>query len=47
MQNVVVLSTVLDEVRHRSRPIYARLRALVDRPDKRSVVFVNEHAAAT
>ena len=45
--NVVVLATVLDEVRHRNRAMYARLRALVDRPEKRFVVYVNEHSAAT
>ena len=45
--DVVVLSTVLDEVRNQSQAAYARLRALVASPSKRFFVFCNEHCRAT
>ena len=41
--NVVVLQTVLEEVRNRSLSIYQRIRAQVNRPEKRFFVFSNEH----
>lgn len=41
--NIVVLQTVLEEVRNRSPSIYQRIRTLVNRPDKRFFVFSNEH----
>ena len=41
--NVVVLQTVLEEVRNRSPSIYQRIRALQNRPEKRFFVFSNEH----
>ena len=41
--NMVVLQTVLEEVRNRSPSIYQRIRALVNRPEKRFFVFSNEH----
>lgn len=41
--NVVVLQTVLEEVRNRSPSIYQRVRSLVNRPEKRFFVFSNEH----
>jgi exosome complex exonuclease DIS3/RRP44 len=41
--NVVVLQTVLEEVRNRSPSIYQRIRAQVNRPEKRFFVFSNEH----
>lgn len=41
--NIVVLQTVLEEVRNRSPSIYQRVRALVNRPEKRFFVFSNEH----
>ncbi len=46
-QDVVVLQTVLDEVRNRSPAIYQRVRALLNRPDKRFHVFSNEHHRET
>ena len=39
---VILLQTVLEEVRHRSLPLYNRLRALVKSEDKRIWVFYNE-----
>lgn len=41
--NVVVLQTVLDEVRNRSPITHQRIRALISRPEKRFFVFSNEH----
>ena len=41
--NVVILQTVLEEVRNRSPSIYQRIRTLVNRPEKRFFVFSNEH----
>ncbi|KAI8840365.1 hypothetical protein BJ741DRAFT_641874 [Chytriomyces cf. hyalinus JEL632] len=40
--DVVVLQTALDEVRHRSTQMYARLRAITADVDKRFYVFSNE-----
>merc|ERR1711899_235862 len=42
-QNVIVLQTVLEEVRHRSSPIYKRLRDIISDPTRRFYVFINEH----
>jgi len=39
---VILLQTVLEEVRHRSLPLYNRLGALVKSEDKRIWVFYNE-----
>lgn len=39
---MVLLQTVLEEVRHRSLPLYNRLRALIKSEDKRIWVFYNE-----
>ena len=41
--NVVILQTVLEEVRNRSPSIYQRIRAQINRPEKRFFVFSNEH----
>lgn len=40
--DVIVLQTVVDEVRHRSLPLYNRLKALVADPDRRFFVFYND-----
>ncbi|ODQ65032.1 exoribonuclease required for 3 end formation of 5.8S rRNA [Nadsonia fulvescens var. elongata DSM 6958] len=40
--DIIVPQTVLDEVRNRSLPIYARLRSLVKDEDKRYYIFHNE-----
>jgi len=42
-QNVIVLQTVLEEVRHRSSPIYKRLRDVIGDPNSNFYVFINEH----
>ena len=39
---VILLQTVLEEVRHRSLPLYNRLRALVKAEDKQFWVYYNE-----
>ncbi|ORY48228.1 RNB-domain-containing protein [Rhizoclosmatium globosum] len=40
--NVIVLQTVLEELRHRSEQIYERVRAMVKDSDKHFYVFSNE-----
>eukprot|EP00040_Diaphanoeca_grandis_P015316 m.77993 g.77993 ORF g.77993 m.77993 type:complete len:1019 (+) comp25067_c0_seq1:139-3195(+) len=47
LTNIVLLSTVLDEVKHRSMAVYTRARALVDNPEKRCYVFSNEYFKPT
>ncbi|XP_069960706.1 exosome complex exonuclease RRP44-like [Cherax quadricarinatus] len=41
--NVIVPQTVIGEVKHRSLPIYKRLRDLVETSSKKFYVFTNEH----
>ncbi len=43
LKNVIILQTVLEEVRHRSSPIYKRLRDVVHDPKRNFYVFINEH----
>lgn len=45
-QNIIVLQTVLSEVKRRSGPNYKKLRGLIGN-DKRAFVFVNEFCAET
>ena len=40
---LILLQTVLEEVRHRSLPLYNRLKALTKIEDKRICVFYNEY----
>jgi exosome complex exonuclease DIS3/RRP44 len=40
---IIVLQTVLEEVRHRSLPLHNRLKALLRTDDKRIFVFYNEY----
>eukprot|EP00038_Savillea_parva_P009841 m.186189 g.186189 ORF g.186189 m.186189 type:complete len:1044 (+) comp16690_c0_seq1:60-3191(+) len=47
IDNVVLLSTVLDEVKHRDMSAYTRIRALSTNQDRRFYVFANEHFKAT
>merc|ERR1712223_348562 len=42
-KNIIVLQTVLEEVRHRSSPIYKRLRDILSDPSRNFFVFINEH----
>ncbi|KAF9266998.1 RNB-domain-containing protein [Marasmius fiardii PR-910] len=44
---VILLQTVLEEVRHRSLPLYNRLKALTKADDKRMWVFYNEYRSET
>ncbi|KAG9076259.1 exosome catalytic subunit dis3, partial [Ceratobasidium sp. UAMH 11750] len=44
---IILLQTVIDEVRHRSLPLHARLKGLVASEDKRIYVFYNEFHAET
>ncbi|XP_068223544.1 exosome complex exonuclease RRP44-like [Palaemon carinicauda] len=41
--NVIILQTVITEVKHRSLPVYKRLRDLIDTSSKKFYVFTNEH----
>ena len=47
IQNVIVLQTVLREIRHRSSPVYRRLNEIISNPDKNFFVFTNEHCIST
>ena len=39
---IILLQTVMEEVRHRSLPLYSRLKALIKADDKKVFVFYNE-----
>ncbi|KAI8908112.1 hypothetical protein DFJ77DRAFT_503502 [Powellomyces hirtus] len=41
--DVIVLQTVLEELKHRSTPVYQRVRQLIADPARRFYVFCNEH----
>ena len=43
IQNAIVMQTVLQEVRHRSAPVYKRLKDIIAVPTKRFYTFTNEH----
>ncbi|XP_071531275.1 exosome complex exonuclease RRP44 [Panulirus ornatus] len=43
MTNIVIPQTVIGEVKHRSLPIYKRLRDLIENSSKKFYVFTNEH----
>ncbi|XP_077469568.1 exosome complex exonuclease RRP44 [Stigmatopora argus] len=45
--NVVILQTVLQEVRHRSAPLYKRLKDLLHASEKHFYSFTNEHHRET
>ncbi|XP_057703769.1 exosome complex exonuclease RRP44 [Corythoichthys intestinalis] len=45
--NVVILQTVLQEVRHRSAPVYKRLKDLVHDSERHFYTFTNEHHRET
>lgn len=42
---IILLQTVIDEVRHRSLPLHARLKGLIASEDKQIYVFYNEFHA--
>ncbi|KAJ8940815.1 hypothetical protein NQ314_010573 [Rhamnusium bicolor] len=41
--NVIILHTVLKEVKHRSLPIYKRLYSIIENPSRHFYVFTNDH----
>ncbi|KAK0085395.1 hypothetical protein PV325_005305 [Microctonus aethiopoides] len=41
--NVIILQTVLEEVRHRSSNVYKKLKDIISDPNRKFYVFVNEH----
>ena len=43
IRNVIVLSTVLNEVKHRSTTVYKRFHEIVQYKPRGFFVFVNEH----
>lgn len=43
IRNVIILQTVLQEVRHRSAPIYKRLKDMIHEKEKHFYTFTNEH----
>ncbi|CAB1327452.1 unnamed protein product [Coregonus sp. 'balchen'] len=47
IKNVIILQTVLQEVRHRSAPIYKRLKDILHDKEKRFYTFTNEHHRET
>ena len=47
LSNVIILQTVLQEVRHRSSPIYKRLKDVIANQARKFFVFVNEHRKET
>ncbi|XP_056411478.1 exosome complex exonuclease RRP44 [Hyla sarda] len=47
MQNVILLQTVLQEVRSRSAPVYKRIRDLTNDQEKYFYTFTNEHHRET
>jgi exosome complex exonuclease DIS3/RRP44 len=47
LENVIILQTVLQELKHRNSSIYNRIRSLISDPKKRFYVFCNEHHKET
>ncbi|XP_061645003.1 exosome complex exonuclease RRP44 [Phyllopteryx taeniolatus] len=47
IRNVVILQTVLQEVRHRSAPVYKRLKDLIHEGERHFYSFTNEHRRET
>ncbi|XP_054270094.1 exosome complex exonuclease RRP44 [Macrosteles quadrilineatus] len=43
LKNIIVLQTVLEEVKHRSSPIYKRLKEIIGDSRRHVYTFVNEH----
>lgn len=43
LKNVIILNTVLEEVKHKSSVVYKKLRDILKRPSRQFYVFVNEH----
>uniref|UniRef100_A0A8D3C135 Exosome complex exonuclease RRP44 n=1 Tax=Scophthalmus maximus TaxID=52904 RepID=A0A8D3C135_SCOMX len=47
IRNVIILQTVLQEVRHRSAPVYKRLKDVLHEKEKHFYTFTNEHHRET
>ncbi|XP_039995125.1 exosome complex exonuclease RRP44 isoform X1 [Xiphias gladius] len=47
IRNVIILQTVLQEVRHRSAPVYKRLKDIIHEKEKNFYTFTNEHHRET
>lgn len=47
INNVIILHTVLNEVKHRSSPVYKRLKDIIADKNRHFFVFVNEHMKET
>lgn len=47
IRNVIILQTVLQEVRHRSAPVYKRLKDMIHEKEKHFYTFTNEHHRET
>ena len=47
LNNVIILSTVINEVKHRSSPVYKRLRDIIADKKRNFYVFINEHRKET
>uniref|UniRef100_A0A3P8SAV1 Protein DIS3 homolog n=1 Tax=Amphiprion percula TaxID=161767 RepID=A0A3P8SAV1_AMPPE len=47
IRNVIILQTVLQEVRHRSAPVYKRLKDIIHEKEKHFYTFTNEHHRET
>uniref|UniRef100_A0A672GXR6 Exosome complex exonuclease RRP44 n=1 Tax=Salarias fasciatus TaxID=181472 RepID=A0A672GXR6_SALFA len=47
IRNVIILQTVLQEVRHRSAPIYKRVKDMIHEKEKHFYTFTNEHHRET
>jgi len=43
LSNVIILQTVLEEVRHRSTPVFKRLKDIIAEKSRKFYVFINEH----
>lgn len=43
LKNVILLQTVLEEVKHRSSSVYKKLNEIILNPDRRFFLFNNEH----
>lgn len=43
LKNVIILHTVLNEVKHRSSAVYKKLRNIIDDESRNIYTFVNEH----
>ena len=47
LRNMIVLQTVLEEVKHRNFSVYKRLKAMAQTGGRKVFVFANEHHADT